>query len=112
MTLEAICLVHYYAEHIRETLLENRDMIISVRIEPSECNHMFAADLDSIWLANYGKDAARRLVKFHTEVRDKNLVMAKKLTSKIIRAYGNGDTNKIRESISDWVNIFGLYQED
>lgn len=112
ITLEAICLVYYYAKHVKETLLENRDTITSVKIEPSECNHMFAADLDNIWLANYGNDAARRLVKFHTEVSDKNLTMAKRLTTKIIRAIANKDERKIRESISDYVNIFGLYQEE
>jgi hypothetical protein len=111
VTLEAISLIYSHAKYTKKVLLDGRKEIISVKIEPSECNHMFAVDLDSKWLESYGKDSSKRFLDFHTEVIRKDLTMAKKIATKIIRAVGNKNDEEIRKSILEWINIFGLYQE-
>ncbi len=112
VNLEAISLIHAHAEYARDILLQERSSnIVSVKIEPSECNHMFQADLDSKWLEGYGEGASKRLVEFHTEAIQKDLTTAKRLGTKIIRAIGDKNDKNIRSSIVEWVSIFGMYQE-
>lgn len=112
--LEAISLVHSHAKYAKKILLEERgnENVVSVRIEPSECNHMFQADLDSKWLENYGKEASKRLVEFHTEAIGKDLTTAKKLGTRIIRALGNKNDVELRKAVVEWTSIFGMYQDE
>lgn len=113
VNLEAISLVYSHAKYAKKILLQERkNNIVSIKIEPSECNHMFQADLDSKWLEGYGKDASKRLVDFHTDVISKDLTIAKKLGTKIIRAIGRNNDEDIRKAVVEWVSIFGMYQED
>jgi len=113
VNLESISLNYSHAKYAKRILLQERvTNIVSVKIEPSECNHMFQADLDSKWLEEYGRSAAKRLVDFHTETIEKDLTTAKKLGTKIIRAIGKRDDESVRKAVVEWISIFGMYQNE
>lgn len=61
VTLEAVTLTIDRARTYRKVLLESpaRDYV-SVRVEPTEANHMFGPDLDQVWWQQYGEQALQR----------------------------------------------------
>ena len=61
VTLESICLANWIAKSHKQMLQDERvKNFISVKIEKAEANHLFAADLDQKWWAEYGEASAKR----------------------------------------------------
>jgi len=58
--MEAIALTQYRANTYRKTLLASDRDYISVRVEPTEANHLLAADMDQVWFKMYGEEAQKR----------------------------------------------------
>lgn len=104
VTLEAISLTQWYAESTRRLLLRERgDRLISVKIELSQCNHMFAGDLDQKWWQLYGEQAAIRVENTRVDIVKKQLEIARKLGSAMLKAIKSENDNAIRKAALDWI---------
>jgi hypothetical protein len=79
VTLEAIGLTNTYAKQARTVLLSS-GRFISVRIELSECNHLFGPDLDETWWKMYGEAAKERgELLIDGSMRKRNLLLETQL---------------------------------
>jgi hypothetical protein len=60
VTMEAVALTHHRAVTYKETLLASGRKYTKVSIEPTEANHLLAADMDQLWFKMYGEEAEKR----------------------------------------------------
>ena len=104
VTLESISLTPKHAEYARRILLDERyDKLIDVKIEKSECNHMFAGDLDEIWWKLYGEQAEKRTENTRVDMIKGQLNTAIKLGEALIETIKIYDEKAMIKAASDWI---------
>lgn len=76
VTMEAIGLTRSYANQARTVLLASNRDFVQVKIEKSECNHLFGPDLDEMWWKFYGEGAQDRVAELMQEtLRSQKVVL-------------------------------------
>lgn len=104
VTLESICLTNWIAVQHKKMLQDERiKRFISVKIEPAEANHLFAADLDEKWMAEYGQEAFKRnesaIVDILVKERNDLRIIVKELRSGIKEYITTGKDKNLRSAM-------------